>query len=392
LALESSIQWVAIKQDLPRPALPDPARRLRDLLAQTAALSHLKRGDRVAVALGSRGIRKIAELAREVVSALKERGLQPFVVPAMGSHGGGTPAEQRSVLAQLGIDEGALGVPVVSTDAVTCIGETPSGIPVWVDAEAWSADAILPVNRVKPHTAFRGQLESGPSKLLAVGLGKRRSAEALHRVDLATSIPEVTSFLLASGRAPLGVAMVENAFGDIAELEVLEAREPGGWIERESRLLDVARKLLAKLPWDDIDLLVIEQVGKDISGTGMDLHVIGLERRFPGSGALPRVRRIVALDLTEHSRGNATGIGYADVVTRALADKIDWEPTYANCRTTGFLDAARLPLVADGEEAAIRTALESLPWHARSPETVRAARIRDTAHLNELWVSPRLAL
>jgi hypothetical protein len=377
------IAWHPVGLDLSRRALADPRSALRASLEGLRLGPLLGRDSRVAVAVGSRGIPGISSLVAEVVAALRARGAEPFVVPAMGTHGGVSPSEQAAVLGDLGVTEAAVRAPVVSRPEVIRAGETASGVPVWVDAAAWAADAVVPVNRVKPHTAFRGSIESGPSKLLAVGLGKGESARAGHRAGLAQTIPEITRVLLGTGKVPFGVAVVENPSGGLAEVSVLE---PERWLEQEADLLRLAWQLYPRLPWAELDLLVVERIGKDVSGTGMDLNVIGMERRFPGCGGT-RIRRIVVLDLTEKSRGNATGLGYADVTTRRLAEKIDWHATNANCRTTGFVEAARLPFTAADEEEAIAVALESLNL---SPEYVRAARIVDTAHLERFQVSPAL--
>ena len=344
-------------------------------------------GMRVAVAVGSRGIAGIGELVAALAAALKARGASPFVVPAMGSHGGDSAEGERATLASLGITEESAGVPVVCADELTLAGRTESGLDIWADAAAWAADGIVPINRVKPHTAFRGEVESGPAKLLAVGLGKARSAELHHRAGLARSIPEAAGFLLASGKVPFGLAVLENGHGETAEIVRLT---PLGWLEAESRCLARARGLTPRLPWDDLDLLIVERMGKEISGTGMDIHVIGFDRRFPGSGAVPRIGRVVALDLTEGGSSNANGVGYADVVTRRLADRADWELTRTNARVTGFARAALCPAVAEDEEAAIRLALAGLPVASRNPEKLRAVRIRDTAHLTEFLVTPAL--
>ncbi len=377
------IPWVPVRQEMEAPELPDPEADLARALAGCPAAGLA--GRRVAVPVGSRAVSGLAGLVRCLVTHLRSAGAEPFVVPAMGTHGGATPEGQERTLADLGVTPEAVGAPIVSRPEVVRAGETPSGIAVWCDRAAWEADLVVPLHRVKPHTAFRGPLESGPAKLLAVGLGKDRSARELHRRGLAAGVPEVLAFWLGSGRVPFGVGLVENARHRVARLEVLE---PAGWLEAEARLLEQARDLLPRLPWEELDLLVVERIGKDISGTGMDLNVIGMERRFPGCGATPRIARIVALDLTAASHGNANGVGYADVVTRRLEERMDREATYANARATGFLDAARLPMVAEDEREAVEIALGSL---GLGPGEVRAVRIRDTAHLERFRVSPALA-
>ncbi|WP_025324393.1 nickel-dependent lactate racemase family protein [Deferrisoma camini] len=379
--MQGPIPWIPVEQEIPSPRLADPAEALRRALAQAPPPP---RGP-VAVPVGSRHIPGLPDLVAELVAHLREAGADPVVVPAMGTHGGATAEGQARTLAGMGITPEAVGAPVVSRPEVVCLGEAAPGLPVWCDRVAAEARAVVPLHRVKPHTAFRGVLESGPTKLLAVGLGKARSARAVHRYGPAQALPAVLRFWLESGRVPFGVALVPNGRGGVAELRVLE---PGSWPREEHELLELSRRLAPRLPWDELDLLVVERIGKDVSGTGMDLHVIGMERRFPGCGATPRIRRIVALELTPASAGNANGVGYADVVTRRLAEHVDWPATYANCRATGFLEAARLPYVAENEDRAVEAALDSL---AVEPGEVRAVRIRDTAHLDRFWVSPVLA-
>lgn len=377
-----TLRWHTVCQAYPRPEVPDPCAELRRRL-ETGGFE-VPAGAGVAIAVGSRGIPGIGALVGEVVHFLRAVGARPIVVPAMGTHGGATPPEQVRVLADLGITEAAVGAPV-RWGALLEAGRTGSGLTVWCDGEAWAADRLVPINRVKPHTAFRGDVESGPSKLLAVGLGREASASTLHAAGLEKRIPEVAGFYLASGKVPFGVALVENAHGGMARVATLH---PGDWLEAEGRLLAEARRLAPRLPWDDLDLLVVERIGKDVSGTGMDLHVVGMERRFAGCGATPHIRRIVALDLTEASHGNANGVGYADVVTRRLADRIDWEATYGNCRATGFLEAVRLPYVAEDDAEAISVALSGLgPLSAAG---VRGVRIRDTSHLTRFAVTDGL--
>ncbi len=379
--MQGPIPWIPVEQEISAPRLADPAGALRRALAQAPPPP---RGP-VAVPVGSRHIPGLAELVAELVTHLREAGADPVVVPAMGTHGGATAEGQARTLAGMGITPEAVGAPVVSQPEVVRLGEAAPGLPVWCDRVAVEARAVVPLHRVKPHTAFRGPLESGPTKLLAVGLGKAPGARTVHRYGPARALPAVLRFWLESGRVPFGVALVLNGRGEVARLEVLR---PDGWAKREHALLEEARALLPRIPWDEFDLLVVDRIGKDVSGTGMDLHVIGMERRFPGCGARPRIRRIVALELTPASAGNANGVGYADVITRRLAERVDWPATYANCRATGFLEAARLPYVAEDDARALETALDSLDVESGE---VRAVRIRDTGHLERFWVSPVLA-
>ncbi len=378
------VTWHPVAAPPPPPGISDPGAVLTERLAPALARVPGLAGARVAVAVGSRGMAYLPALVAAVVRSLRSRGAEPFLVPAMGSHAGGTAAGQAAMLRDLGLTPDVVGAPVVSRPGTGVVGSTPSGHPVWCDHHAWAARYVIPVHRVKPHTAFRGVVESGPSKLLAVGLGKAPGARAAHREGLARFVLEVARFWLASGRVPVGVATVDNARGEPAEVAVLT---PADWHRREARLLRAARALLPRLPWDDLDLLVVREIGKDVSGTGMDLHVIGLERRFPGCGAVPRIRRVVATGLTPASHGNANGVGYADRVTRRLADAIDLDATRANARTTGFAEAVRLPPVDPTEAHAVAAVLADL---GVTPDTVRAVRIRSTDRLERFEVSPAL--
>ncbi len=378
------VTWHPVAPPPPPPGISDPGAVLTERLAPALDRVPGLAGASVAVAVGSRGMAYLPALAAAVVRVLRSRGAEPFLVPAMGSHADGTAGGQAAMLRDLGLTPDAVGAPVVSRPGTGVVGFTPSGHPVWSDHDAWAARYVIPVHRVKPHTAFRGPVESGPSKLLAVGLGKTPGARAAHREGLAQFVPEVARFWFATGRVPVGVATVDNARGEPARIAVLT---PANWHRTEARLLPTARGLMPRLPWDDLDLLVVREIGKDVSGTGMDLHVIGLERRFPGCGAVPRIRRVVAAGLTPASHGNANGVGYADRITRRLAAAIDWDATRSNARTTGFAGAVRLPPVDPTEAHAVAAVLEEL---GLTPDTVRAVRIRNTARLERFEVSPAL--
>lgn len=379
----ATLDLVPVKLDFPRPEVSDPEAELNALLSGVEESRLPKPGGSVALLAGSRKIANLPALLSTLVEFLRGRGLKPFVVPAMGSHGGGTAAGQRGVLAHLGVDSRTVRAPVICMDALARVGVTEKGEEVWADGAALAADAIIPINRVKPHTAFRAPVESGPSKMLAVGLGKGKSAEIMHRAGLAEAIPRAASLLLATGKIPFGVALLENCDGRTAKIALLSKL---GWLEREAELLREAWSLYPRLPWAELDLLIVERMGKDISGTGMDLNVIGMGRRFPDVEAAPRISRVVALSLTEGSFGNATGVGYADIVTRKLAEAMDVDATETNCRASGFPEAALLPRVAETEEEALALALRELG----NPRNLRAARISDTSSLTELLATKGL--
>ncbi|MDR7588050.1 MAG: DUF362 domain-containing protein [Armatimonadota bacterium] len=367
----------------PRPRVDDIPRAVREELDRLPAGD--LRGRRVAVTAGSRGIARIPDILRAVVGWLRERGAEPVVGAAMGSHGGATSEGQRALLAHLGITEASVGAPVLTDMAVVEVGRTAGGMVAYCDAAAASCDAILVVNRIKPHTAFAGPFGSGLLKMMAVGLGKAPGAAQIHRQGpdrMAAAIEELAGVLLARGRILGGLAVVENAYDEVALLEAVPAdRIP----HRERELYRRAQELLPRLPVDELDVLIVDRMGKDISGTGMDVNVIG-RWRLPGvpEPPAPRIRRIVCLRLSAASEGNAQGVGLADVVTRRLVDALDPVATYANAVTSTYLERAFVPVTMPTDRDAIAAALASL---ATDPRQARVARIRSTAHLEVLWVS-----
>jgi hypothetical protein len=349
----------------------------------------LPRGS-VAVAAGSRGIARIDAIIAAVVTELKAAGADPFVIPAMGSHGASTAAGQAHVLADLGITEASVGAPVRATMDAVEVGRTPDGVPVYLDALAYAADAVVVVNRVKPHTAFRGPIESGPSKMIAIGLGKQRGAHSIHAAGwgkIHDTIPAAARVTLASGKIAFAVAVLENAHEEPTHIVAIPAAE---LLEREPALLEQAKANLARLPFEDLDVLVIDQIGKNISGDGADPNVTG---RYPtpyGSGG-PRVTRMVMCDLTVEAQGNANGVGMADVITRRLAEKFVPPATYLNALTSTTPEPTRLPMTMPTARLALAAALVMCP--GLDPRNARIVRIRDTMHLGELWVSePMLPL
>jgi hypothetical protein len=352
----------------------------------------LARPPRVALGVGSRGITGLPAMVRRLVARLKAAGADPFLVPAMGSHGGATPAGQLEVLASLGITEADMGCPLRATMDTVILGHTAGGLPAHCDAFAAAADGVMLLNRVKMHTSFHGPLESGLHKMLAIGLGKERAATLLHGRGpdgLRDDMPEVARVLLAKVPFLAGFGVVEDGTHRPVALRGLSAAalEAG---ERE--LLDLARRLAPALPFAELDVLVVDRMGKDISGTGMDTNVIG-RLRIPGrpEPASPRIRAIVACDLTEATHGNALGMGLADFATRALAAKVDFRLTAKNVLASGFLERGRMPLVLDDAAAALRAAIDHA-YRARpgDKERARVVRIASTLELEEFRVSANL--
>ena len=349
-------------------------------------------GMTIAVGAGSRGLTEKVALVRSTVAALRSLGGEPFVVPAMGSHGGATADGQRAMLGSLGITEESVGAEIRATMSTVIVAHTDSGLPVHLDAHAAAADRFLPVNRVKPHTCFKGPVESGVMKMAVVGFGKQPGAALVHMcgpIEMRDRLHSACAALCATGRLLGGVASVESTSGDIVLVEALGADDVGRG--REAELTEIARALVPALPFDEIDVLIVERGGKDISGTTMDPNVTG---RFwvPGLDDLakPHVHAIVLLSLTEVSGGNALGIGIVDFIPASLANQLDFRKTYINCFTTGpaGMWRARMPMVLPDETSCIKAALAMC---GRGPdEAKRVVRIESTLHLTKCWVSEAL--
>ena len=350
----------------------------------------IRRGQRIAVTGGSRGIANIAEITRTVVAAVTAAGGRPFVMPAMGSHGGATARGQKAVLAGYGLHPAAMGCPVEATMEVAEVGRLDDGTPVLVNRLALEADGVIVINRVKPHTSFRGTHESGLAKMLAIGLGCHRGATMAHArgaEGLARLVPALGSALLERLNVVAGVAIVENARDETAMVTALAPLEI---LSGEARLLPVARNNMPRLLVREIDLLIVDEMGKNISGTGMDTNVIG-RMLLPGVAEPdePGVSRIFVRRLSEKTHGNANGVGLADVITRQLFDAIDFEATYANAFTSTFLNRAYVPIIKNDDREAVASMLEVL--RIDDGAALRAARIRNTLEVEHIQLSEALA-
>ena len=380
-----------VRQRWQQPQVQDVAGAVLSELHKTGALQHIKPGDEIAITAGSRGIAALPEVLQTIVGAVRRRGGQPFLFPAMGSHGGGTAEGQLALLSGLGIDEITIGAPLRATMDVVQVGQISEGLPVYLDAHAAQAAGIIMVNRVKKHTNYDGAVESGLCKMAVIGMGKHRQAVMVHQYGnfgLRNYIPPIAQVIFDSGRVWAGLALLENAYGGLAEVVGLRPEEIS---TREPDLLLRAKSLSAKIPFRELDIAVIETMGKEISGTGMDCYVIGRKRIIgePEWPETPNIRSLIVLDLTEASHGNAVGVGLADFATRRLADKIDWQATRANILTSGNLERGKLPLLYETD----REALEAASFRERSTplSRLRVACFRDTLHLRHLLVSDALA-
>jgi hypothetical protein len=385
------LRLVKVRQRWDQPDVQDVAGETRRQLEITGALERIRPGDEIAITAGSRGIASMPTVLRAVVEAVRARGGRPFIFPAMGSHGGGTAEGQRELLAGLGIDEASMGAPIRATMEVVQIGEIDAGLPVYLDAFAAQADGIIAVNRIKKHTNYDGPIESGLCKMAVIGMGKHRQAVTVHQygnLGLRDYIPPIARVVFSQAKVLAGLGILENAWGGVAELVGLR---PGEIVDREPELFRRAKSLSAKLPFHEIDIALIERIGKDISGTGMDCYVVGRRRIIgePEWDEAPTIRSLVLLDLTEASHGNAVGVGLSDFATRRLAGKIDWTVTQANIMTSGNLERGKLPFVLDTD----REALEMAAFRERMTpvEALRFVAMRDTLHLRELLVSGPLA-
>jgi hypothetical protein len=375
---------IRVKQSFDTTRLEDAAASVAAGLRSLPLVRKLNPGARIAITAGSRGIHNLVKMTRATADTVKALGGQPFIVPAMGSHGGATDEGQKSLLSDLGISEATMGCPVVSSMAVEEIGRTPAGEPVYLDKNAFHSDGIIAINRVKLHTIFRGEVESGLCKMLAVGLGKHKGAQQIHKVGVASIVVESARVILAKAPVLAGVAVLENSRDETMEIHLVP---PEQFEATDTTLLKRAWQILPRVPFDPLDVLVVDEMGKNISGTGMDTNVIGIGSRAGGKMTMgtPFVSAIVVLGLTPETHGNANGIGLADLTTRRLVDSIDYKSTYTNVKTTRLWAAGRLPLIFDTDREAMDVAVGETP-----PDQVRFVRIKDTLHLEELEISETL--
>jgi hypothetical protein len=381
---------MVVRQKFPASAPVD----IRGTLAKefAAVAGRIKPGARIAVAVGSRGISNLQAIVTSVLENLRSAGAQPFIVPAMGSHGGATPEGQTELLAEYGITEAALGVPIRAGMDVEKLGVTPDGVDVVFSAEALKADGVVVVNRIKPHTDFQSDsLGSGLMKMLVVGLGKRVGAANYHTSSSRFGYEHVirTSARITLSKAPIlfGVAVVENQFHDTARLVVIL---PEDVERREAELFVEAKQLMPRLPFDDIDLLIVDRLGKNISGSGMDPNVIG--RSLHGYSALlgerngsPSIRRIFVRDLTPESHGNATGVGLADFTTTRLVKQMNAKVTYLNALTALSVQSVKVPIHFETDREAVSAALQTLAM--RDVTQAKVVRIQDTLSLEHMEVA-----
>ncbi|MGO4545530.1 lactate racemase domain-containing protein [Paenibacillus sp. 2TAB23] len=379
---------VKIRQSFDDTILADPIGELTVRLRTADSMNGIAAGQKVAVAVGSRGISRIDELTKTVIDELKRIGAEPFIVPCMGSHGGATAEGQTEVLAHLGIDEERMGCPVRSSMEVVELDRLPNGLPIYCDRiAATESDAIIVINRIKPHTAFRGTVESGMLKMISIGLGKQKGAEACHQLGfkyMAENVPAMARVMIEKLPIRFGVAIVENAYDQICRIEVLGTDTME---EREKELLVEAKSRLPQIFFTDLDVLVIDYIGKNISGDGADPNITG---RYPTPYAHggPEVNKMVVLDLTPESQGNANGVGTADFTTSRLVSKTDWPATYANGLTSTVCAPTKQATTLENDRDAIKAAIKTC--NILDYSTCKLVRIRDTLHLGTIEISESL--
>lgn len=358
----------------------------------------IKKGQRIAITAGSRGIDRIPAIIRSVVGKVKEIGGEPFLIPAMGSHGGATAEGQMKILEELGITPEFIGAPVLSSMEVVRVGTFSPPVPadcesveiaVVMDKNAYEADGIIVVNRVKPHTSFHSDVESGMMKMIAVGMGKKVQAENIHSFGtkgLREYIAPIARKVLETGKVIAGIGIVEDSHDKVMDIR---AFLPKDMEHGEKELLQKARKSMPGLPVERLDVLIVEKLGKNISGTGIDTNIIGrLKIQGEPETGKPVIGRIIVLDLTAETKGNAYGIGLADFTTKALVEKIDYKATYTNAITSTFTERVKIPIIAENEQEALEMAVKACG--IKDLDMIRAIRIKNTLELDEIWVSPAI--
>jgi hypothetical protein len=381
-------KMLRVRQKFERPRVENVAVAVRAALERLDLKKTIKPGQTVALTAGSRGIANIPVILKSTAQFLKDLGARPYLVPAMGSHGGGSADGQRTVLESYGITEAFVGAPIKASMEVVSVGNTSEGFPVFLDKHASEADHIGVVARVKPHTSYHGPIESGLMKMMMIGLGKHVGAINYHKLLLEYPYDQVVRSVgkTLRARAPIafGLAAVENAYDETARIE---AALPQDFEKREEELLVCAKKWLARLPFHEADILVIDEIGKEVSGSGMDTNVVGRKRAFKTAPPenQPTMRFIFVRGLSEHTHGNAAGIGNADFTTTRLVRTMDYRATVINCVTAGYPDGSNLPVHLDSDREVLDAALGILG--TRLPEKARIIRIRNTMLLENVEVS-----
>jgi hypothetical protein len=377
-------KMVRVRQKFPRAIIEDIAGRIHEEINKPEIKITIKQGEKIAITVGSRGIRNIAQIIKEVVKEVKSMGGEPFIVPAMGSHGGATTSGQLQVLTDLGITEEYIDAPIKGSMEVIKIGETEDGNAVVIDKFAAEADGIIIIGRIKPHTAFRGKYESGLMKMMVIGLGKQKGADICHAEGFKYMADNVISFgnvILEKANILFGIAILENPYDETCKITALTKEEIP---LKESLLLDEAKELMPKIMFGGFDILIVDEIGKNISGDGMDPNITATYCTPYASGG-PEIQRVVVLDLTKETHGNGFGIGMADITTKRVYEKTDFYSMYANAITNTVLHPTKMPMFLNDDRVAIAAAIKSCNEIDKSRPKV--VRIKNTLHLSEIYIS-----
>jgi hypothetical protein len=381
-------RMLRVRQDFATVEVEDIVGAVQAELRRPAIASRVKPGMRIAVGVGSRGMAEIALIATTVISELKRMGADPFIVPAMGSHGGATAEGQLEVLARLGVTERTAGCPILSSMEVVEVGRLEDGMAVLMDKNALGADGIVVINRIKAHSGFVGPNESGLAKMITIGLGKQKGADACHAMGwahMARLVVEMAEVKLRATNILFGLGTIENAEERVGRIVAVPAEDI---IARERELLQESKRALPRILLDPLDVLIVDQLGKEFSGSGMDPYVTGRAATPYVTDLGINIARIAVLDVSDYSHGNCSGMGIADITTRRLFDKIDFNHTYANTLTSRAPASSRIPLIMPSDELAIKAAIQvsGVPDFSR----IRMARIPNTGHIREIYVSEAL--
>lgn len=380
-------KFVKAKQKFPRLKLDNVESETSKELREKNLLKNIKKGDRIAITAGSRGIANIEKIIREIVRNIKDVGGQPFIVPAMGSHGGANAKGQIEVLNSMGITEEFCEAPIKSSMEVVKIGETEDGLPVNIDRYANEADGIVVINRIKPHVGFRGPYESGLVKMITIGLGKQKGAEVCHNQGfgkMAENLPKIAKVIIEKKNIVFAVGLLENAYDETYKIVAMDKRQI---LDLEPELQKESKKMLPKICFDKFDVLVIDEIGKNITGTGMDTNIIGRYHTPYASGG-PDIKKIVVLDLTKESHGNANGIGLSDFTTRRFFNKMEFDQTYPNSITSTVQKTIKIPMVLDTDKLAIQGAIKTS--NLKKESEVKIIRIKNTLDMEYIFISENL--
>jgi len=379
---------VKVRQKFERPFIADVEAAVLDRLHSSRVLDAVRPGMRIAVGVGSRGIANQPLVVRLLVSQLKAKGAEPFIFPAMGSHGGATAEGQQDLLARMGVTEQAMGAPIRSTMDVVDMGTAENGLTAWFDAYAAAADGIVLVNRIKPHVSFRGQYESGLMKMIAIGLGKQKGAEASHQLGMERMLDNIVAVgrkALSTGKILFGIALIENAYHETCRIEAIPAHR----IEDEEVALQAeAKRLEPRILFDRLDVLIIDEIGKNISGTGFDNNVVGRYHLPHMKSEGPFITRICVLDITDASHGNGNGLGIVDFTTERAFRKFSFEETYPNALTSTVPASVKIPMVLKNDRLAIQAAIKTC--NIADFRNVRLGRIKNTLEAHLLEISENL--